>query len=97
MNKGQYTLAQLNLSVGVTYQTILDCKLKGQAGEHGICEAVLQLSENTKDKQINALIDKEGTVTLDDKTILKGTITQAGLKTENGYHSAKIVISTYSI
>ncbi|MBQ2802104.1 MAG: hypothetical protein IJF03_12060 [Lachnospiraceae bacterium] len=97
MNKGQYTLAQLNLSVGITYQTILDCKLKGQAGEHGVCEAVLQLSENTKSGQISALIGNQGTVTLDGKTLLKGTITQAGLKTANGYHSAKIVISTDSI
>ena len=97
MIKGQYTIAQLKISVGITYQTILDCKLKGQTGEHGICEAVLELSENVKDKQIRALIGQEGTVILDGKNLLKGTITQAGLKTANGYNSAQIVISTYSV
>lgn len=97
MIKGQYTLAQLNISIGLTYQTILDCKLKGQAGEHGICEVVLEVADATTSGQINALTGNQGTVSFDGKTLLKGKITQAGLRTENGYNSAKIVISTCSI
>ena len=97
MIKGQYTIAQLKISSGISYQTLSDCKIKGQAGEHGCCEAVLELSENTKEGQIRALMGNEASVTLDGKTLLKGIITQAGLKTANGYNSAKIVISTHSI
>ena len=97
MIKGQYTIAQLKISPGISYQTLSDCKIKGQAGEHGCCEAVLELSENTKEGQIRALVGNEASVLLDGKTLLNGIITQAGLKTLNGYNSAKIVISTHSI
>ena len=95
--QGQYTLAQLKISAGLSYQKILDCRIKGKAGEHGICEVLLEAGDATKGSQVNALIDGEGSVSLDGKILLKGVITQAGLSNENGYCRASLVIATKSI
>ena len=58
---------------------------------------VLEVADAATSDQIRALTGNQGTVSLDGKTLLKGKITQAGLRTENGYNSARIVICTYSI
>ena len=94
--QGQYTLAQLKISAGLSYQEILDCKIKGKVGEHGVC-VLLEVADATKGSQVNALIDSEGSVSLDGKILLKGVITQAGLSNENGYCRASLVIATKSV
>lgn len=95
--QGQYTLAQLNISAGLSYQTILDCRIKGKAGEHGICEALLEVPDTIKTSQVNALKDSEAAVHLEGTTLLQGVITQAALSSHNGYHRVKLVITTRSI
>ena len=95
--QGQYTLAQLNISAGISYQTILDCRLKGRVGEHGICELLLEVSETVKSSQVNALTDSEAAVLLEGTTLLKGIVAQAGLSSQNGYCRVKLVIATKSV